>query len=536
MNSQITIKNCKIENSKAIVFSNINWQMNKNEAWLIIGQNGSGKDIFLEALTNFSNHKIIPNINANCDSLYSSVFGNSVELVSLERAAKIIEEERQNDESEFIEGGVDIGRTGRFFIAQGLYPSANDKQKLLEEASQIEKYDAIKLCGIQNILDRGLKYMSTGEIRRTLLARSLICSKKLIILSDPFSGLDTNSRTILFNYIEKLTKQQTNLSNYTHNDENPTIILSMERYNEIPKTITHVLEIKNKEISFCGTRKDYEILINENLSRQNTEEQKKTFSSSVTQTLQETKVLQNQDDFLNQNEEKTVLVQMNNVNVTWGDHTVLKNINWTLYKGEHWLIQGPNGCGKTTLLELITGNNMQVFSNDIKIFGNKRGSGETIWDIKKQLGIVSYRLHVEYRMVGGTSLQNVIISGFKDSIGLYDIPSDVEIDAAKKWLKLGGFEGRENDMFGDLSYGEQRSILILRSVVKSPKILILDEPCHALDEQQRQNVLNLIETIAYQNTTTILHVTHDPTEVLECEKHIFQFVPEQEPMYILKTK
>ena len=226
---------------------------------------------------------------------------------------------------------------------------------------------------------------------------------------------------------------------------------------------------------------------------------------------------------------------MHNVNVGWGDHKVLRDLNWTLYQGEHWLIQGPNGSGKTTFLELITGNNMQVFSNDIKIFGNRRGSGETIWDIKKQLGIVSYRLHVEYRMVGVTSLQNVIISGFKDSIGLYETPTDVEIGAAKQWLKLGGFEGRENESFGNLSYGEQRALLILRSAVKSPKILILDEPCHGLDENQRDKVLNIMETVGKGNTTTILHVTHDPSEIIECEKHVLQLVPDQNPMYIIKT-
>ena len=138
-------------------------------------------------------------------------------------------------------------------------------------------------------------------------------------------------------------------------------------------------------------------------------------------------------------------------------------------------------------------------------------------------------------MVGNTSIQNVIISGFKDSIGLYETPTDVEIQIAKKWLSLAGFEGRELESFGSLSYGEQRAILILRSVVKSPKILILDEPCHGLDENYRKKILNLMELIAEKGKTTMLHVTHDITEILSCEKHTLQFVPEEEPMYKIES-
>ena len=222
---------------------------------------------------------------------------------------------------------------------------------------------------------------------------------------------------------------------------------------------------------------------------------------------------------------------MKNVNVGWGDNRVLKNINWKLFEGNHWLIRGPNGSGKTTFLELITGDNQQVYSNEIYMFGKKRGSGESIWDIKKNLGIVSYRMHVEYRMLGGTSLQNVIISGLRDSIGLYGKASDLEISTAKKWLALAKLQDRADENFGNLSYGEQRAVLILRAVVKSPKILILDEPCHGLDENYRFKILELLELIAEQKTTTLLHVTHDPSEMLKCEKHILELHPEAEPMY-----
>ena len=139
-------------------------------------------------------------------------------------------------------------------------------------------------------------------------------------------------------------------------------------------------------------------------------------------------------------------------------------------------------------------------------------------------------------MLGGTSLLAVIISGLRDTIGLYEQPTDLEISTAKKWLSLGGFAGRESENFGNLSYGEQRAVLILRSAVKTPEILILDEPCHGLDEQYRSKSLQLMNLIGNGGTTTMLHVTHDPSEVLECEKHILELHPDEEPMYKIIEK
>lgn len=519
----ITLKNCRIEDSKSVKLENINWTFNTGEAWLVIGANGSGKANFLKALA--GELKIIPD-SKFADSLYSNFFEQNIEIVSLEKAASLIEEERQNDESEFIEGGVDIGRTGRIFLAEAI---CNRKLKrgepLPDEALRLETFPQIKLCGIEKILDRGLKYMSTGEIRRTLLARSLLSGKKLLILSDPFAGLDAESRKILLEFFNTVANKQLKDDDYS---DFPRIILGMERYHEIPAAINNVLEFSENKISFCGSKNDYEkILQNRNQQNEKTRQKdRQEFENSVEKIKQETFVLHTV-----QENQKETLVEMNNVNVGWGDNRVLIDLNWKLNQGEHWLIRGPNGSGKTTFLELITGDNMQVFSNDIKLFGKRRGSGETIWDIKRKLGIVSYRLHVEYRMVGSTTLENVIISGFRDSIGLYEAATDVEKDAAKKWLSLGGFENREKESFSSISYGEQRAILILRAAVKCPPILILDEPCHGLDENYRQKILDLIEIIAQSGTTTLLHVTHDPSEVLPCEKNILEFYPKKSPMY-----
>ncbi len=490
--------------------------MKEGEVWLVTGPNGSGKADFLNALAGAGNGdagvggvKITP----NNEGLFSDIFSDSTDVVSLERAARLIQEERENDESDYIEGGVDHGRSGRVFIGQALKG----------DASHLENEPAIKLCGIEKILDRGLKYMSTGEIRRTLLARALLSGKKLLILSDPFAGLDVQSRTILLDFFDSVARRGG--SGAGAGSAHPQIILGLERWHEVPDAVTHVIEFADKKVSFCGPRREYEKLISERAAaaKAGEEKDKQDFQEGFAELAQTGEAAaENTGDFL---------VEMHDVNVGWDDHKVLRNLNWSLRRGQHWLVRGPNGSGKTTFLELITGDNMQVFSNDIRIFGNRRGSGETIWDIKKRLGIVSYRLHVEYRMLGGTSLLAVIISGFRDSIGLYDQPSDLEIATAKKWLALGGFEGRESENFGNLSYGEQRAVLILRSAVKNPEILILDEPCHGLDENYRSKILQLMELIGKGGTTTMLHVTHDPSEVLPCEKHILELHPNEDPMY-----
>ena len=550
----ISINNCRIENSKETLIQNINWTYESGQAWLVIGPNGGGKAEFLNALANEAGIRFVRNeinegdrpLNQSKSSYFSS-FEKSVEIVSLEKAAKIIEEERINDESDYVEGGIDHGRSGRIFISQSLDNSIKKNSSLPEFAKSLEKDPSIKLCGIEKILDRGLKYMSTGEIRRTLLARALISGKKLLILSDPFAGLDKESRTILLEFFNSITERQIKTP---ENNSFPHIILAMERWNEIPENISHVIEFSNKEISFCGCKEDYLKKLNQ--SDHNHLMEKKELKDSFYEIIQTTSKGENSEGtVLSQSStpegtdlsksstsegtdlsaSSKILVEMKNVNVGWGDNRVLKNINWKLFEGNHWLIRGPNGSGKTTFLELITGDNQQVYSNEIYMFGKKRGSGESIWDIKKNLGIVSYRMHVEYRMLGGTSLQNVIISGLRDSIGLYGKASDLEISTAKKWLALAKLQDRANENFGNLSYGEQRAVLILRAVVKSPKILILDEPCHGLDENYRFKILELLELIAEQKTTTLLHVTHDPSEMLKCEKHILELHPEAEPMY-----
>lgn len=529
----ISIRNCSIQDSTKIYQRRIDFVMKSGEAWLVTGHNGGGKADFVKALA--GRYKFVPNemtldqiAQENGPALYASAFKDSVAIVSLEEAASLIEEERQRDESEIMDR-EDPGRIGRQYIAEVLGGSSKKGAPIPAVAYELENMDEVKLCGVEKILDRGLRYMSTGEIRRTLLCRALLSGCKLLVLSDPFAGLDVESRKILLDFFNMVVQNQL-LPVELQNTKLPAILLCMERYHEIPDSINRVLEFSEGKISFAGPKDEFERMRASRLAVKEAQREadRKAFLEQLQKIRSETEVLVND---INSTPVPDSLIRFDKVNVGWGDHHVLVDLTWEVQKGVHWFIRGPNGSGKTTLLELITGDNMQVFREQVFLFGKKRGTGETIWDIKRQLGIVSYRLHVEYRMVGGTELQDVIISGFHDSIGLYETPGDFEVATARAWLKLAGFEGREHQTFGELSYGEQRAILILRAAVKTPRVLILDEPCHGLDEDYRQKILDLLDTVANTGTTTLLHVTHDPTERLECEKNILELHPGETPMY-----
>jgi len=204
------------------------------------------------------------------------------------------------------------------------------------------------------------------------------------------------------------------------------------------------------------------------------------------------------------------LVRITNAKIQYGDTVIFKDLSWTIDANQHWQLTGPNGSGKTGLLSLITGDHPQCYVNDIFVFGFQRGQGESIWQIKQYIGYVSTALQWEYRV--STSLRNVIISGFFDSIGLYSKYTDRQRDIANEWLDVLGMLHRADEPFNKLSYGDQRLLLIARAMVKHPPLLVLDEPCLGLDDMNRQRILALIERICAGSETAVLYVNHHPED------------------------
>ncbi len=487
---QIEFNNCAIYNKNFKLIDNITWKPHINSSWVIIGQ---ARNFMAKAIT--GDYDIQP----NPQGFYIPPDSNSIFSVSFDYAQKILEFERKNDDSDFIEGGIDIGRTPRKLIQQLSGKAIETNIKL------------IQLLRLENILDRGLKFLSTGEIKKTLLCAAFMKNPELLILEDPYDGLDIQATQ----HLNEL------LSNFINRS---SIFLIMDGNKELPSMIKNLIEIDKKGVCWLGETA--------NCPRKTTSHTIQIDTGSISASFTNSSLVKIPEAI----KDSSPLVDMKNVTVSWSGRTVLENITWTLNRGEHWLIRGPNGSGKTTFLELISGDNPQAYSNEIYLFGAKRGSGETIWDLRKKIGLVSWKLHNEYRYFGGLTVEQVIVSGLHDSIGLYEQCGDFEKKLVNQWLGMSTLHIKTADHFGNLSYGEQRAVLILRAAVKLPEILILDEPCHGLDYEQQQIIAELLEQIADQKLSTLLHVTHNPEESLSCEHHILEFDPQQKPMYRILTR
>jgi molybdate transport system ATP-binding protein len=205
------------------------------------------------------------------------------------------------------------------------------------------------------------------------------------------------------------------------------------------------------------------------------------------------------------------IVKMQQVTVKYADKTILNHIDWHIKQGERWALLGPNGAGKSTLLSLINGDNPQAYANNIILFDKKRGSGESIWDIKQKIGFVSPELY-QYFPLDNNCLQ-VIESGFYDTLGLFRPSQAAKAEVALKWMKVLGIEKYSRTLLKNIPASAQRLCLLARALVKGPSLLILDEPCQGMDPHQQQHFKQVIDTLCHLSSITLIYVTHYQDEI-----------------------
>ncbi|GGD10523.1 molybdate ABC transporter ATP-binding protein ModF [Franconibacter daqui] len=453
--------------------------LHKGESWAFVGANGSGKSSLARAL---AGDLTLLKGERRCDF-------SRINLLSFERLQKLVSDEWQRNNTDLLSPGEeDTGRT----TAQIIQEDVKDDARCRELAAQF---------GIEPLLARRFKYLSTGETRKTLLCQALMAQPDLLIFDEPFDGLDVGSREQLGRLLGTL------------NDQGYTIVLILNRFDEIPGFVQNVGVLAECTLMDTGPKAT---LLEQALIAQLAHSEKLAGIS-----------LPEADDpaarhTLSADEPRIVL---RNGTVSYDDKPILNNLSWTVSPGEHWQILGPNGAGKSTLLSLITGDHPQGYSNDLTLFGRRRGSGETIWDIKKHIGYVSSSLHLDYRV--STTVRNVILSGYFDSIGIYQAVSDRQQKLTRQWLDILGIDNATADApFHSLSWGQQRLALIARALVKHPTLLILDEPLQGLDPLNRQLVRRFVDILIGEGETQLLFVSHHAEDAPQCITHRLTFVPE----------
>lgn len=362
-------------------------------------------------------------------------------------------------------------------------------RELLPEASnETLRKTLFDLFGLEEFLDKHIVLLSSGELRKFQLTKALISSPSVLILDNPFIGLDTPTRDLLRDLLEKMIQVM-----HLH------VILVLSREDEIPDFITHVVPVEDL---VCGEKIEKNVFLNNGCH----------FSDVVLNYSLEPSVAP-MDNIRREDE----IVHLNKVSIRYGDRTILNELDWTVRKGEKWALTGENGSGKSTLLSLICADNPQSYACDISLFGRKRGTGESIWEIKKHIGYVSPEIHRAY--LKNIPAIEIVASGLHDSVGLYVRPKPEQRSVCEKWMNVFGIGELKDDSFLQLSSGEQRLVLLARAFVKEPDLLILDEPLHGLDTSNRKLVKEIIDTYARKEGKTMIMVSHYPEEFPSCITH-----------------
>jgi molybdate transport system ATP-binding protein len=331
-----------------------------------------------------------------------------------------------------------------------------------------------ELFHLGDLLDKYIILLSSGELRKYKLAAALFGNPRLLVIDNPFIGLDAPTREQLQQLLATLASEQ-----------HLQLVLVLSRRSEVPAFVDRVVEMgaDGPVASFDPA----------------------AMAALVPPAPAAEEPMAGP------------VISMQDVTIRYGARTILSHLDWQVRQGEHWALQGQNGSGKSTLLSLVCADNPQAYACDIALFGHRRGSGESIWDVKRRIGYVSPEMHRSYRQ--NLPAIRVVASGLKDSIGLYVKPNEAERELCRRWMQVFGLQGFDERPFLSLSSGEQRLVLLARAFVKSPDLLILDEPLHGLDDANRQLVKQVIETYCSRRDKTLIMVTHYDDELPPCIDH-----------------
>jgi molybdate transport system ATP-binding protein len=493
----ITLDGVTIRLYDRLLFEHTCWEILEDQHWAVIGPNGSGKSTLMKALCGQ-----VPVVQGKIAYHFAEDGAKPQEqigYVSFDAQRSIVGWQDPFYQARWNSDRSTDGVPVEDCLSRDQVYKVNPFQvvdDLPDPAVFATRRDEIvERLQIEALLGKNAIQLSNGERRKVFIARALLKNPRLLILDNPFTGLDQAFRARLKEVIARLTQ-----------DRMRVMVVETERA-ETPPGITHVLEVEDCRVVASGPV--------ERVQKPGFLLGMRDHPSSRESSKEKARPIKSKKNRVSQGQ---TLVHMKNVCVSYDGTQVLHGIDWTVREGEHWALLGPNGAGKTTLLSLILGDNPQAYANEIALFGRRRGSGESIWEIKRRIGWVAPELHL-YTPFDATGF-DVVCSGFFDSVGLYRRCSPQQREEARAWMARLSIADRADAAFRQLSEGEQRMVLVARSLVKQPQLLVLDEPCQGLDTRNRDRVLKAIDSVGDHLDASMIYVTHDMSELPESITHI----------------
>lgn len=456
----VRAQNISIRRAEKVLIGDLSFHIAQGQCWAVVGPSGSGKTSLLQALAG------VQGISGNMEK----EAGLSVAYVAQQHRF------------------LNLSHTATFYYQQRFNAADADDSQTVSAAFP-ELFTADETArhiqasfGLQALMHRSLLHLSNGENKRLQLAKAFLKKPDLLLLDAPFVGLDAATRELLEERLQALCA-------------GGTAVVLTSSAQRIPSFATHVLALGANG----------EAAVHDSLSFQQTQK----FSIAAFDETLLSALLPERNSHVFE-----TAVRLKNVNISYGDKQILKDINWEVKSGERWALSGRNGAGKSTLLSLITADNPQAYANEIFLFDRRRGSGESIWDIKKKIGFLSPELHLYFD--AGASVFDAVASGFFDTIGLFRTASDAQAKKVALWLQLLHLSQYKNKPFARLPLGQQRLVLLARALIKCPPLLVLDEPLQGLDEEQSALFMRLLENICDRTGQTLIYVSHYTEDLPAC--------------------
>ncbi len=496
----------------------IDFEILSGEQVAIVGDNGSGKSMLVDILT--GKHALLPMNDVKYDFSPSKakMVSDNIKYLTFRDSYGTNEgvyyyQQRwnQNDIEEtpvvadllaesfrVADEGLTRKSTYDRFVVRDETPEQEEARLAQEEADRKEMHTELekvrerlyKMFNLNQLLDKHIILLSSGELRKFQLTKTLLTNPRVLIMDNPFIGLDVNARKQLAEFLSVLTAET-----------NVAIVLVLSKTDDIPDFITHVVPVVDKKVMCKMTLKEYKDSMEPIPPR--------VLSDEYEQAILNLPYADGYDVDVASGTQP--VIDFRKVNIKYGERTILKDLSFTVMNGEHWALSGENGAGKSTLLSIVCADNPQSYANDIVLFGHQRGKGESIWDIKKHIGYISPEMHRAY--MRDIPSVDIVASGLSDVNGLYKKPKPEQKAICEFWMGVFGIKQYADTTFLKLSSGEQRLVLLARAFVKDPSLLILDEPLHGLDLKNRRLVKDVIETFCKRKNKTMIMVTHYQEEL-----------------------